>query len=536
MGKKPQAPWGYQCPWQDACPHLEGMSTHWMWARHQEDIWQNHDLRRQVDQLCLVCREQERTIRQLEKEKAALKAQLDALHRKQFKANSSSEPSPPADEAAPSREKKKRGAPKGHPPWTRRAPAHVDRRIEVPAPGKCPRCECRQLLPFKEHCQHLQEDIVLRPRTQVTCFDHQQAWCPVCERPVLQAGEGELMGSYIGPVAKSAAVYLHQAIGMSIRNVQKIMTQMFGLSMVPASVLGFEKALCAKGRDLYEDLHRKIQASAYLHADETTWRVNGRTHWLWYAGHNELAYFHIDPHRSSEAARAVIGPDFGGVLNTDDLASYNGVPARARQSCLAHPLRAAREALERIKTLQDGAAAVDELSQRFIDKARRFLTEACQTGRKLRETPLPARKAGSLKEHFLRRLRRMCALELSWEPAERLRGRLKKQGKNLLTFIDHPEVEPTNNQAEQSLRRSVIMRKVTFGNRSEAGAKRQAMLSSLILTAQRQERDPCAALACLLTQPPALAQAAFYRQPTPRKRTRRKKKSASVSAKGRDPP
>lgn len=534
MGKQPQAPWGYQCPYREACPHLEGMSTEWMWLRHQEDVLEKDQLRRQVAELVMGCRQEERSNGQLRQENAELKAQLHALHRKQFKAGPKSSGEDSAQE--PAREKKKRGAPMGPAPWTRRRPEHVDRRIKVPAPKKCSRCGCRRLLFCKERFEHLQEDMVLCPRTQVTCFEHQQAWCPVCKRPVLQAAQGELLGSYIGPVAKSAAVYLHQAIGMSIRNVQKIMTRMFGLSMVPASVLGFEKAACAKGQSLYEDLHRKIQASAYLHADETTWRVNGQNHWLWYAGHGELAYFRIDPHRSSEAACAVIGADFGGVLNTDDLASYNAVPARARQSCLAHPLRLAREALEKIKALKE-AAPVDERSARFVNKARTFLKEACELGRKLRQTPVLPKEARALKDRFWGRLKRMCAPELVWEPAEQLRCRLQKQGRNLLTFIDHPEVEPTNNQAEQSLRRSVILRKVTFGNRSEAGAERQAMLSSLILTGQRQGRDARAALESLWTEPAPQAQAAFYRQPTPRKQARRNKKNAAARRhRNHDPP
>lgn len=536
MGKKRPAPWGYQCPYQDACPHLEGMSTDWMWRRHQEDIWENHDLRRKVEELGITCRAHERSIGQLKKENAEFKAQWHALHQKQFKPNGHPKSSAAGDGPTGEKEKKKRGAPVGHPPWTRRQPGPVDRRVEVAAPKKCSRCGCKQLSPCPERAEHLQEDVVLCPRTLVICFDHQQAWCPVCERPVMQAAEGELIGSYIGPVAKSAAVYLHQAIGMSIRNVQKIMTEMFGLSMAPASVLGFEKAACAKAEGLYEDLHQKIQASTYLHADETSWRVDGQNHWLWYAGHEELAYFHIDRHRSMEAAQAVIGPKFEGILNTDDFASYNGVPASARQSCLAHPLRVAREALQTLATMEE-PATVEESSQRFVRKAKTFLVKACETGRKLREAPVPKAQASRLKARFQERLRRMCASPFSWEPAEELRARLWKQRKNLLTFMKHPEVQPTNNQAEQSLRRSVILRKITFGNRSQAGARRQAMLTSLIMTAQRQGRDPRAALEQLWTQPTAMAQAAFYRQKTTPKKTRPKKKNASARrAKGKDPP
>jgi len=199
-------------------------------------------------------------------------------------------------------------------------------------------------------------------------------------------------------------------------------------------------------------------------------------------------------------------------------------------------LRAAREARQLLEGLSD-PAGVDQASRQFIQKAETFLSESCQTGRKLRESPLPPKKAGTLKESLLRRLKRICGWELLWEPAEQLRCRLEKQGNNLLTFIEHPEVGPTNNQAEQSLRRSVIMRKITFGNRSPEGAGRQAMLSSLIQTAQRQGRDARAALESLWTRPTVVAQAAFYRQAALGKKGGRKKKNASARRpKGKDPP
>ena len=55
---------------------------------------------------------------------------------------------------------------------------------------------------MKETVEHWQEDMVIKPATQVICFTRQQAWCPSCERRLIQAAPGELLGSAIGPVAK----------------------------------------------------------------------------------------------------------------------------------------------------------------------------------------------------------------------------------------------------------------------------------------------------------------------------------------------
>ncbi|PJB49231.1 MAG: hypothetical protein CO103_06250 [Chloroflexi bacterium CG_4_9_14_3_um_filter_45_9] len=57
-----------------------------------------------------------------------------------------------------------------------------------------------------------------------------------------------------------------------------------------------------------------------------------------------------------------------------------------------------------------------------------------------------------------------------------------KHNQELFTFLDNPAVEPTNNRAERQLRPNVIMRKVTFGNRSALGAFNHAVIMSIIQT------------------------------------------------------
>ncbi len=46
----------------------------------------------------------------------------------------------------------------------------------------------------------------------------------------------------------------------------------------------------------YEQIQRDALDSAVLHADETGWRVNGKTHWLWCFTTPRLTYYMI--HRS----------------------------------------------------------------------------------------------------------------------------------------------------------------------------------------------------------------------------------------------
>ncbi len=73
--------------------------------------------------------------------------------------------------------------------------------------------------------------------------------------------------------------------------------------------------------------------------------------------------------------------------------------------------------------------------------------------------------------------------------------------------VGHPGVQPTNNQAEQSIRFLVIFRKIMFGTRSESGLRTHSILPSLVLTAMRQGRHPREFLQTLLTSDTATAPA-----------------------------
>ena len=68
--------------------------------------------------------------------------------------------------------------------------------------------------------------------------------------------------------------------------------------------------------------------------------------------------------------------------------------------------------------------------------------------------------------------------------------------RGLLTFLHHPELPPTNNASERSLRPSVVHRKVTGGFRSAAWASAYAALRTVTDTARKRRQ---AIFATLLT-------------------------------------
>jgi transposase len=513
MPRSPYPPDDFECLYKDSCPYLDGLSTTWVlgeYRRGEEEYQEHLEI---LDHFYDGLKTRDDRIRVLERENAELKAKLQALHHRQFKPNRKKGAQTDGRDdqgASASREgkPKKRGAPVGHPGWMRPKPDRIDRTVHVPAPTICPHCQSHDLTPMEENTEHFQEDIVIQPQTVVTRYLHGQAFCPRCHRPVVQAAEGELLNAPIGPVAKSVAIYLRYRIGIPYRKTAELFRELFGLKFVPASALLFDRKATARGTPIYEDLREKIRASHVVHADETSWRSDGVGHFVWFAGNETLAFFHIDRHRSAEVAKTIFGEDFAGTLVRDRYAAYNGIGVDW-QVCLAHILTNAKEISAEHALLPQ--TEKDPATGPFCDRLRDLCARLCEVGQKLKSGELPWQAAAKIEKRSAVELDHICKQTLRFKPAETLRTFLAgPEKKFLFTFLRRPGVPPTNNHAEQSLRHLVIFRKICFGTRSDSGLKTHSILPSLVQTARRQGVHPRKFLQTLLTADAATAQAALY--------------------------
>lgn len=500
MARSREAPADMDCPYRHRCPHLEGMSCSWVMENYQDafelrerEDRLREDYQRRIDELTKALQERDTTI-----------ASLRLQHRKQFKANL---PRPPENSRRRSR---KRGAPAGHPPWRRPEPPVIDRRVKVPAPVRCPHCHCDHLQDHPELYEHVQEDIVPPPRPVVTAYVHHQAWCPQCRRAVYQAAAGELPGKQIGPLTRAVAMHLRYDLQIPYRKAQHILKDLFGMPFVPASAMAFDRQATKKGLPLYEEIRVKLQASPVVHADETSWREDGQSHFVWFGGHQHLAFFQITPDRSSESAVLLLGKEFSGTLVSDDYAAYNAVEARDQQTCWAHLARAAKDIQKQMELTRPPVKA--PRSERFLKQVKGLGSRLCELGRQQREGQLKPAAARALIPGLEKRLQRIAGKPgLDYPPAETLRKRLMEKDRDkLFTFLAQTGVEPTNNHAERSIRPHVIMRKICNGTRSPEGSQSHAVLPSLLQTARRQGKQGVSFLFTLLTGTAEAARGALF--------------------------
>ena len=173
----------HRCPNLMHCPHIGGAALGYVVSLANENDQRRDWLFRQLDGAREESAARWRRIVELEERVRQLEAELKAERQKQFKA-ARPEEERTSPEVSEGTEAKKRGAPVGHPGWSRATPTKIDRTIQVAAPASCAYCGAAVLaLPHLPPYEHVQEDLI-DGQPSVTCYCHEQGRCtnPACRR------------------------------------------------------------------------------------------------------------------------------------------------------------------------------------------------------------------------------------------------------------------------------------------------------------------------------------------------------------------
>ncbi|MCA9147552.1 MAG: transposase, partial [Planctomycetales bacterium] len=113
---------------------------------------------------------------------------------------------------------------------------------------------------------------------------------------------------------------------------------------------------------------------------------------------------------------------------------------------------------------------------------------------------LPEETYASRRERVTARLQSLIDTEWDNSHAKRLIKRLRRHQSDLFTFLDQDNVPFENNHAERCVRPAVIIRKNSYGNRSQRGADCQAVLMSVFRTLKQRGHDPIRTIITALEQ------------------------------------
>lgn len=376
----------------------------------------------------------------------------------------------------------------------REMPESVDREIHVPVKTGlmdkdgnplCPDCH-EQLDDYELHSQY-QTDIPPPPKPIVTKFNIEVAKCPCCDRRFQGRHEEQTSdalhaaNNQLGPRVLGLAAEMKYGFGLSFEKVKKYFERRHGLTVSRSTICRASQRLTQKSMPSYEKLILSIRGSNIVCADETGWRINGSSAWLWVFSAKEVTVYLIDRHRSHEVAEKILGKHFKGKLSTDGFLAYDAldIEPENRQQCSSHLLKRSHE-LQELKTRQ---AVVFSRQIAAILKAGIKLhkrhTDLTEQGFKIQRGKIEAA------------MDRVLGKQLSDPDNARFARHLIKHRESLFTYLydEKHEIAPTNNEAEREIRPAVITRKLGACNRSVKGAATTSVLTSLVRSCAKKAVD-----------------------------------------------
>jgi transposase len=379
-------------------------------------------------------------------------------------------------EATPQR-RKKPGARNGHKGSRRPQPPIIHQRVVLRL-QRCPVCQSR-VTPCQQIRTRIVEDIPENINPVVTQYTIHRDWCPQCRQRVEPKVPDALPGAQIGNRVVVLSAWLHYGLGVTLEQILSVFNFHLHFQLTTGGLVQMWHRLQEILFTWYDEIKTQALKAAILFADETGWRVKGRTWWLWCFTTADLTYYVIDRCRGSPLLRKFFKREFQGILVSDFWGAYNTIHCMAKQKCIPHLLRD-------LHTVEKYHAP-GRSWQRFAKKLRRLLRDAMRLSK---HSERSAPDYTCKRQRIADRLQALIDRPWKDKNARRLIKRLRRHQHELFTFLDHPEVPYDNNMAERAVRPAVIIRKNSYANRSEAGADMQAVLMSIFRTLKQRGHNP----------------------------------------------
>jgi hypothetical protein len=227
----------------------------------------------------------------------------------------------------------------------------------------------------------------------------------------------------------------------------------------------------------YDTIAELIALQLIVYIDETGWKVGTKSCYTWVFSTALHVLFRCGVSRKKEEVTAVLGESFAGIGVTDDYAAYKNLFSQ-HQLCWAHLIRKAiKLALQHPEQVQY-AEFLDQLCAIYDDGKRLQGDGRLSRGRETKARELEAR---------VQSLCTRCEEPIvkGQTPADvetflLLQRELVTNLECLFVFVQHSEVEPTNNRSERNARREAEIRKGARTSKSESGAHRRSVIVTVL--------------------------------------------------------
>lgn len=456
--------------------------------------WQSTSLLKEIE---ILKRTNEELVRQLESANRKLEAatqKIAELEHKLEQANrdSTNSSKPPSSDGLqaekrvhPQRKKgqRKPGGQPGHTGAFRRlVPTEQVQKVVHIRPSICSNCgtKFQGEEPGKMHHRHQVTEL---PPTmaEITEFQCWQVDCPACGT----RNRGELPTEHrsaFGPRLVAWITWLTVQGRMPRRVLESMLETMLSVPISLGRIQGSVEEASVAVESVYQELQNELPQQEVLNVDETGWKTNGNRRWMWAFIAARYVFYWLDPSRGKKVLQNLLGETFAGVLCTDRWTVYLSYHRGDAQLCWAH---LKRDLLGILETSENKEAT------RFARRSLALVLRLFRLWHRYRGNSLDREE---LQEKALKIEKKLFSLaqEQVNSPCAEVRCLARVfflKTEKLFEFAHRTGVEPTNNQAERALRMAVQWRKISFGNRSEAGEKATSRLLTVLQTCKMQNRN-----------------------------------------------
>lgn len=438
---------------------------------------------------CPNCERLEKLVQQLQTQLAVQAARIEELERKLAAAmkNSSNSSKPPSsDIVKPIRPRKpagkrKKGGQRGHQRITR--PAIAEDELDWLTQYSFEQCPCcgGPVTTDTENPVSRVQQIEIVSRTETTEHQSLASHCAACNKTHVCKIPPEVRKAGLCGVELSSIIgFLKGACHASLATIRKYLRDVYDLKLSRGLLAKVIAKISEAIGPLYEDLFGNLKIQRILNVDETGHRDSGKRMWTWCFRGAGFTVFRIDASRGSGVLLDVLGEEFDGIIGCDYFSAYHkyrGLTDCSIQFCFAHLIRELRFLKEHSTGHTHG------WSNRLLEAIREMF------GVIHRREELGVRFEGELEDAAMEVLTRARFRVPDDKKARNLSARFANDGESYLRFLTTPDLEPTNNLAEQAIRFVVIDRKVTQGSKSDGGQRWLERIWTVLATCSDQNKS-----------------------------------------------
>lgn len=375
---------------------------------------------------------------------------------------------------------RKRGGQPGHSGAHRTLlPAEQVHEFKDVFPAQCESCWTK--LPQKPDPKAIRYQVLEVPPFEpvVTEYRRHAVQCTCGYTTRVSFAESQIPTSAFGPRLMSLVAMLTGVYHLSRRKAAKLLSELCGVQISLGSISALEGRMSSALEPAVAQAWDKVQDAEVKHTDGTSWLQSGKMLSLWTLASKAATVFKV----VANSSRATLRPLYGllrGILVSDRAKVLGFWAMERRQVCWAHLLR-------KFVSFSERAGPAGRFGHELVDYTGLLFTywhdykDGKIDKRTFRAWMQPVR---AQVEALLERVVAANIPRMSGSCADIL-----DHGKALWTFVDHDQVEPTNNHAERELRAFVLWRKRSFGTQSERGNLFAERSMTVAHTARKQGKD-----------------------------------------------